>query len=156
MLATRYENANTTLNLQAILRLVNDPNCKEIRLYASPTGEAKGASESDGVATNFPLLAALARYEIPGIAEVYVVFDGSFLTAVRTARYLDVAELLDACQTVGKVSFSATRAPFTSALEPLEAAKSLLQLAPVVPFDATSRAQYFALLSNVSEANYPR
>lgn len=153
MIATRYENSNTTRNLEAILRLVNDPNCKEIRLYASPTGGTK-AADSDGAATNFPLLAALARYEIPGITEVYVVFDGSFLTAARKSRYLDVVGLLDACQTVGKVSFSATRAPFTSTLDPLEAAKSLLQLAPVVPFNAGSRAQYFALISNVSEADY--
>lgn len=155
MLATRFNTGNTGSNLAGLLRLVNDKNCKDITLYASPTSADQGASESDGPEANFPLVAALARYEIPGITDVYVVFDGLLLTASRRSRFLEVVQLMDACQASGKTKFGQARAPFTSALEPTAAVSALQESGPTLDFTSSTRSRYFALLSNIAEADYP-
>ena len=156
MLATRYRNSSTTDNLSSLVRLLNDPNCVEIRLFATGSAGSNGYSEeSDGPETNPPLVSAIAKYTIPEISDVYVLFDGLFLTAARRPRFLEVQQLMDASETSGKASFYPAAVPFTSAAKPDAAVTTLLGLGPLTPFNAATRAKYFSLLSNIPEAQYP-
>lgn len=155
MVTTRYVSGSSSDNLSALLRLIADPNCRELRLFVSPdslTGSSKGCA---GNADEFPSVAALARYEIKRIAELYIVFDGCILTAKRRPCFLEVVTLMNAAQESSKVGFATSRAPFTSSLTPEAAGETLLGVGPVVPFTEASRNQYFALLSNVSEVQWP-
>ena len=152
MLVKRFNNSSTGTNLRALLALVQDLNCKEVNLFASPATYTADHTNSDGPETNFPLVVALAKYSIPGIAEVYVLFDGLFLTAARSPRRGEVQELMDAAQTSGKTFFAASPVPFTSSLAPVAAVESLLAQQPMVPFTHQSRKQYFAMISSVPEA----
>lgn len=155
MFAIRYRNSSTTDNLASLVKLLNDPNCVEIRLFATGSAGSVGYSDSDGPDTNPPLVSAIAKYVIPGISDVYVLFDGSFLTAARRPRFLEVQELMDAAQSSGKTSFVPAAVPFTSATEPVAAVATLLNLGPLTSFDQATRAEYFSLLSNIPEAQYP-
>lgn len=152
MLVNRYSNASTTDNLRAVLKLVQDANCAKIHLFASPTTLTAEHADSDGPETNFPLVAALATYRIPGITQVYVLFDGLFLTAARRPRLLEVQALLDAAQASGKAAFAPTAVPFTSSMAPDVAVKTLLAQESMVELTPQSRSQYFALLSSIPEA----
>lgn len=151
MFAKRFKNSSTGINLQSLLTLVLDPNCKKVRLFASPASCTADHADSDGPETNFPLVAALAEYSIPGITEVYVLFDGLFLTAVRSPRLGEVQELLDAAQVSGKTTFAPSPVAFTSSLEPDAAVKVLLAQENMVQLTPQSRKQYFAMLCGVSE-----
>lgn len=154
-LVTRYKTSSTSANLTALLTLIRDENCKEIRLFASPDTATGEFSDSDGPITNLPLVAALVKYVIPEIEDVYVLFDGLFLTAARRPRFGEVQQLLDVAQASGKTLFSTVRAPFTSSMNPGQAAQVLLALAPAVALTAASRPQYFGLLCSIPESQYP-
>lgn len=154
MLVTRYTNTSTTHNLSSLVRLMNDPNCVEIRLFATGPAGAVGYSESDGPETNPPLVSATARYVIPGISDVYVLFDGLFMTAARRPRFLEVKQLMDTAEASGKVSFFPAAVPFTSATEPNTAVATLLGLGPLTPFNQATRAEYFSLLCCIPEEQY--
>lgn len=155
MLVTRFENSATSTNLQALLTLIQDPNCQEVRLFASPSSRTSDFSNSDGPETNLPLVSALAKYSVPGITDVYVLFDGAFLTAARKPRLGEVQALLNAAETSGKTVFSTAVAPFTSSIEVEVAVKLLLALAPTTSLTATSRPLYFAQISSIPEKEYP-
>lgn len=156
MLVTRYEtSSSTSTNLAALLTLIRDKNCEEVRLFASPASITPDHTNVDGPENNLPLIAALAMYRIPGIADVYVLFDGCFLTAARRPRFGEVQALLDAAQTSGKAVFSTVTAPFTSSMDAAVAVNILLALNPTIALTATSRAQYFSHLCSIPESQYP-
>lgn len=156
MIATRHQNTSTNLNAQTLIGLMNDPNCVEVRLFASPWKATADFSQRDGTDNNLPLVAALATYKIPGVADVHVVFDGLFLTAARRPRFGEVQDVMNAAQACGKATYCATEVPFTSALSPEKAVELLTQQGPVQAFSVATRQNYFKLLSHFSEANYPK
>lgn len=139
----------------ALINLLKDPSCKEVILFATPEAPTADFSELDGQESNLPLVAAVAKYAIPGITNVYVLFDGAFLTAARRPRFLEVRDLMDEAEKSGKAVFSPGKALFTSAREPVAAVTALLGLGSTTPFTSATRAQYFALLCDIPEANYP-
>lgn len=150
----RHRGGDTGSNLRALVKVINDPACTEVRLFASPTEvTAAYLSIKDGPETNLPLVAACCRYSVADIADVYVLFDGLFLTAARRPRGLEVRELLDEAQASGKAKFGTARADFTATLD-AEAAVRLLLKVPTAELTPASRAQYFGLLSSVPEASY--
>lgn len=151
MQATRYQNTSTTANLTALAGLIQDRACEEVRLFASPSTVTPEFSKADGPETNLPLVVALAKYKIPGITDVYVLFDGLFLTASRSPRVGEVRRLLDLALASRKAYVSSVNAPFTSKLEAIDAVKLLLNLGPCVPLTTSSRKMYFAQLSKISE-----
>ncbi|EML1599289.1 hypothetical protein L0Y81_30530 (plasmid) [Burkholderia multivorans] len=148
MAATRWTNGNTTQNAQGLIDAINDPNIVTVTLFASPTSKDPSFSDSDGPDTNLPLLSALTHSNSGNTT----VFDGVFLTAARQSRYFEVRDVLDAAIASGKVYFGASRAPFTSALTPLDATRSLSAVAPVEKLTSSSRPRFFRLLSGVTEA----
>lgn len=154
MLVKRVQLASTTANLTAIQMLIENPNCLEVRLFASPFVRTVDTTDSDGPDASWPLLAAVARYEIPGVAEVHALFDGLVATAAHRSRYVEVRDFLDVAETSSKVTFSETRAPFTSAHEPKVAIERLFGLGPVTALTPATRARYFALLSKLTEDEY--
>jgi hypothetical protein len=154
MTAIRYTNGNTGANCSALLGLINDNHCVEVRLFASPRiPDAEYNTQTDGLETNLPLLVAWAKYEIPKIDTVYVLFDGNFLTAARNSRYLEVREILDAAERTQKVTFATQAAPFTTTFDPKQAIDKLNTI-PFTQFTTDSRAQYFSLLSSITEMDF--
>lgn len=150
--ATRYEAASTTQNLDAILDLLKNPALASIVLFATEEDPVAGFnSKSDGPDTNLPLVAALVELEPKGIEPMFVVFDGCFLTGVRPPRYTEVRFLLDAAIGTGKAFFGTSRVPFTSSLPPEAAANVLIGTNDIEPLDGESRPRYIALLSKVAE-----
>ena len=65
MLATRYENTATNVNLETLLALIADPKCEAVTLLASSHKATGLFGTTDGPETNLPLVAALAKYSIP-------------------------------------------------------------------------------------------
>lgn len=154
MLVERFSNSKTSNNVSALVKLLGDANCKEVILFATPSTPMADFSASDGHENNLPLVAAIAKYVIPGITDAYVLFDGSFLTAARRPRYLEVRDLMDVAQESGKTYFFSGQAPFTSSREEKSALEALLHLGEFTPFNKETRAHYFALLCSIPEENY--
>jgi hypothetical protein len=147
----RFSADSTYRNRDTLIELIFNDVCDEIRLFGSPREITPAYSErGDGPESNLPLLAACCRYNIAGLVQGYILFDGLVMTAARQPRAREVAELLDQAQMSGKVSFGVQSADFTSSLDPDAALKALLSI-PTVQLTKDTRAQYFALLSNVSE-----
>lgn len=155
MLVNRYENSSTDKNSAVLSTLIRDENCKEIRLFVSPDSITPDYTNVDGPNTNLPLIAALAKYTIPGISDVYILFDGNFLNVARRTRFIEVKNLLDEAQNSGKTLFTTVTAPFTSSMDATVAVNLLLTLNPTIALTVTSRAQYFSYLSSISESQYP-
>jgi len=156
MLAMRFENPNTTINVSTLITLINDQKCELVVLFGSERSPTSDFSRrSDGPDVNLPLVAALVKYSIPGVSEIYVVFDGLFLTAARRPRYLEVRELLDVAEQSAKVFFATHPVPFTSGRSPEMAAKVMLDMAPFVQLTPATLAQYFSLLCLIPESQYP-
>lgn len=155
MLATRYRNGNTSTNESTLVGLINDPVCSAVTLFCSPSAPTPDFSESDGLEINLPLVVALVKYSIPGIDDLYIVFDGMFLTAACRPRYLEVRQLLDVSERSGKVSFTTKPVSFTSSLSPSKAVETLLNEQPTIQLLPSTRSQYFALLCSIPEAQYP-
>ncbi|WP_431229171.1 hypothetical protein [Burkholderia contaminans] len=150
MAATRWNNGNTGQNAQGLIDAINDPNIATVTLFAGPTSKDASYTQSDGPDTNLPLLSALA-HSSSGNA---TVFDGVFLTAARKPRYLEVRDVLDAAVASGKVYFAASRAPFTSAQTPADAMRTLSAVSPAERLTSANRAEFFRLLSGVTEARF--
>lgn len=155
MVAIRYSNKNTGANSYTLIGIIKDQNCIEINLFATQSIIDSDRQDLNGLKGNLPLMAAIAKYKIPGIDEVYVVFDGLFLTAVRRPRYLEVKEVLDAAEQSEKVFFSKSAVSFTSDLQPEMAAEILLKSSPTTSFSKTTRQEYFSLLCSIPESQYP-
>ncbi len=154
MTVIRYKTKATSTNLDTIVGILNDPNCRGVRLFATKTPSDDTFTESDGNASNGPLVSAIATYTIPGIGDVNVLFDGLFLTAARRPRFEEVQALMDAAQASGRATFATIPVPFTSSRD-AEAAVTLLLDVPAASFSQTTRAHYFSLLSSIPEATYP-
>ncbi|MCK9985383.1 MAG: hypothetical protein AzoDbin1_01855 [Azoarcus sp.] len=155
----RYEDSTATnRNLGTILDVLGDHKTNRVTLFASPETEGGLYDHlTGGPTTNLPLVAALAEIRVTGAKPVHVVFDGLFLTAQRKPRYDEVKALLDAAVASGKAFVATERAPFTSSLSPDDAAQALLNVAAtVVPLTEVTRPSYFALLANLSEAEYQK
>lgn len=155
MLASRYRNSSTYNNLNKILEIVRDVNCKKLILFASEsTKNSDFDNVVDGPETNLPLLAAVALYSIHNIQEVAIVFDGTFLTAARRPRYLEVKALLDEIDQHpnSNIFFHNKPVTFTSSLEPAAAVSLLLEKRDLLPLNANTRPDYFRLLSYLSES----
>lgn len=155
MLAIRHTNTSTSKNLGTLIGLLNDPNCVEVRLFATHSSPLEHFADSDGPECNLPLVSAIARYVIPNISEVYVLFDGAFLTASRRPRFLEVRELMDVAEASGKALYCSQPVPFTSSLDRESAVTLLKELEPVKTFNAETRAGYFELLCGIPESKYP-
>lgn len=155
MIAIRYRNGNTGENSYTLIGLIKDKNCIEVNLFATPSIIDSDHQDLNGLKGNLPLMAAIAKYKIPGIDEVYVVFDGLFLTAVRRPRYLEVKEVLDAAEQSEKIFFSKSAVSFTSDLQPEMAVETLLKSRPTTSFSKTTRQEYFSLLCSIPESKYP-
>jgi len=147
---TRWQPENTGRNTQALLAAIVDPGIARVTLFASPTKPDADFADSDGPDSNLPLLAAL----VETISGDLCVYDGLFLTAARRPRYLEVREVLDAAELSDKVYFAGTRAPFTSSRSPAEAAETLHAIAAPLRLTSTTRASFFRLICNVTEAQY--
>lgn len=150
--ATRFEGASTMQNLEAILRLLQNPALGRVILFATHSEPSHGYSRNDGPDSNLPLVAALVEIKASDIPPMYVVFDGLFLTAARAPRYSEVRELLDAAVATGKAFFGGDPVPFTSSSPAEEAVATLLSSGELLPLDAATRPRYFALLSSVPES----
>ncbi len=155
MIATRYSKS-TDDNLEAILALIRADNCTAVYLFATEATCTNSYTDVDGPDTNLPLVAALATYRIPRIDNVHVVFDGLFLTAARKPRYLEVKQLMDEAEGTNKVMFSSAPIAFTSALTPEGAAKVMLNQQQINPFNPQTRAQFFSMLSSLTESEYAK
>ena len=108
MVSLRYATKSTSDNVWALCDLIRDNKCDEIILFASVGNDID--EEEARWNNNLPLVVALAKYIIPHVASVLVVFDGVCLTAVRSARYGEVRELLDVAIASDKVYYSGQRA----------------------------------------------
>ena len=76
--------SSTYKNMGALVRTISDANTDKVTLFASPRNETKEFNwQSDGTATNLPLLSALAECRLPTGEAIKIVFDGCFLTAAR-------------------------------------------------------------------------
>jgi len=149
MTAIRYGNGTTNQNEQAIIEILKDKNTQKVIFFASPTTNQE---ESD---VNLPLMSALVEYKIPGAGMTKVIYDGEFLTAARRPRYLEIKNVLDNAESSEKIYFSLKRAPFTSDMAPKEAATALESLGSQEQLTTATRAQYFSMLSNITEEDYP-
>lgn len=155
MTAIRYQNQSTSQNVHALIEIIENPATTSVVLFASPKEpDASYTQTEDGPDTNMPLVSALVTFMLPGFDPIQLVYDGIFLTAARRPRFLEVVELMDAAQASTKVQFSSQRLQFTAGLDPVDAANVMAAAQALVPFSATTRAQYFALLSTLTEANY--
>lgn len=143
--------SNTGEKLAEILALLRDPSVERVTFFATPLAPGEGYGDADGAESNLPEMVALVEGKFAGMVDNVIVLDGAFLTAARIPRYREVRELLDEAQESGKIFFSKTRAPFTSGLKANEAASVLSNLGPLKHFTAASRAEYFSLLSNLTE-----
>jgi len=150
MVSLRYATNSTSDNVWALCDLTRYNKCDEIILFASVGNDID--EEEARWNNNLPLVVALAKYIIPHVDSVLVVFDGVFLTAARSARYGEVRELLDVAIASDKVYYSGQRAPLTSEMTPDQAVSTLLHLGPIHPLTSETRADYFSLLSNLTEA----
>lgn len=155
MHAIRYENKSTTQNAGALIELLKDPKCTEVRLYSTASTPTPEYSQNDGNENNLPLLVATAKYEIPSVGPIYILFDGLFLTAARRPRYLEVRDVLDVVTEVGRTTFCTVPVPFTSELPPHQAVETLLAAGHVEPLTDATRKAFFALLSMIPEESYP-
>ncbi|MGE1153864.1 hypothetical protein [Pseudomonas kitaguniensis] len=149
MVSLRYATKSTSDNVWALCDLIRDNKCDEIILFASVKNDLE--DEHAKCNNNLPLVVALAKYIIPHVDSVMVVFDGVFLTAARYPRYGEVRNLLDVAVASDKVYYSRQRAPLTSEMTPDEAVSTLIDLGSIQPLTVESRAEYFSLLSNFTE-----
>ena len=149
MVSLRYATKSTSDNVWALCDLIRDNKCDEIILFSSVGNDLD--DEEARWDNNLPLVVALAKYIIPHVDSVLVVFDGAFLTAARPARYGEVRNLLDVAIASDKVYYSGQRAPLTSEMTPEEAVSTLINLDSIQPLTVESRAEYFSLLSNFTE-----
>lgn len=156
MIVIRYSNnTNTSSNAAVLIKIIKDLSCLEVTLFATQSMPTSDFKLSDGFESNLPLIGAIAKYSIPEIEDIYVVFDGVFLTASRRPRYLEVKEVLDCAEKYKKVNFISTCVPFTSSLTPAEAMDKLLQFKLKEKFNNNSRSKYFSLICSVPEDQYP-
>ncbi|AGN82314.1 MULTISPECIES: hypothetical protein [Pseudomonas] len=141
----RKTSSDTDTNLKALLDVFAQNNFQTVIFFASPT---VGGSDHDGPDTNWPLMAALVQT----LQGNYDIYDGLFLTAKRYPRYMEVKSLLDAAVAVsnGSVHYAPAPLPFTAGKTEEDALAMMLSVQTKV-FDQDSRADYFRLLSRVTE-----
>ncbi|SCX35878.1 hypothetical protein [Agrobacterium rosae] len=150
MIAHRFTLSSTTRNADALVALLRASETQIVRLFAT-TSDISQAQASDGAATNFPLMAALVDYRIPGISDmVSIVFDGVFLTAQRSPRAAEIRDVLDVAVANGHVVFGMESVPFTSSLSP-EKAIGVLMSIPTTELTEGSRPTFWSMLSSLSE-----
>jgi hypothetical protein len=154
MLCTRVVASNTGENARYLVDYIKHSDTNKVTLYASPTSGSEGATNEDGPDTNFPLVAALVEFNLPHGEQIQIVMDGLFLTAQRHPRYSEVKSVLDEAEHSSTVFFAKNRAPFTASLAPGDAASKLASVSDVQPFDSSTRAEYFRLLSSLSEGDF--
>ncbi|MEG8983852.1 HicB family protein, partial [Acinetobacter baumannii] len=153
IIAHRYHESNTTRNCLNLLDYLKLPNCQEVILFATYRTPTDGFSRDDGPETNLPLMGAIAKVQLPGLNEIYIIFDGLFLTAQRKPRYNEVKAVLDTALETDKTSFIQLSVPFTSQLDPVEAVKILSEF-PRQKLTKETRPTFFNLLSNLTEEQY--
>lgn len=153
MKSARYLRGSTGDHASALINLLSDGNSKRVVFFASPLEPDSSFSNSyDGPESNLPLMAALVEYQIPGVEQITIVFDGLFLTAARYPRYREIRSVLDVAVLSNKSWFSKIRAPFTGSNTPEAAATTLgAHCNDLIQLTVTTRARYFSLLSNLTE-----
>ena len=119
---------NTGDNAQALVDLINSPILRKLVICASINNlnhESFTSDFYDGAETNFPLLRAVAEMDIPGVGILFIVYDGNFLTAVRSPRDGEIKAVLTEAIKSDKVFFNDKRVNFTGKLSAEDAAKYL-------------------------------
>lgn len=146
-MANRKTCTDSASNEAALLQVFATNTFRKVIFFASPD---TGGSRKDGYETNWPLMAVLVEDQ-SGELDVY---DGDFLTATRYPRYLEVKAVLDAAQASnGNVFYATAPLPFTSGKGANAAALDMLSVQTDV-FDQSTRANYFKLLSRLTEKQY--
>ncbi|POH71561.1 hypothetical protein [Arthrobacter glacialis] len=140
-MANRKTCTDSASNEAALLQVFATNTFRKVIFFASP---------DTGGSRNWPLMAVLVEDQ-SGELDVY---DGDFLTATRYPRYLEVKAVLDAAQASnGNVFYATAPLPFTSGKGEDAAALDMLSVQTDV-FDRSTRANYFKLLSRLSEKQY--
>ncbi|KXK67606.1 hypothetical protein BC89_30525 [Pseudomonas monteilii] len=146
-MANRKTCTDSASNEAALLEVFANNTFRRVIFFASPD---EGGSRSDGSESNWPLMAVLVEDQAGDLG----VYDGDFLTATRYPRYLEVKTVLDAAQaSKGTVLYAKAPLPFTSGKSPEAAAQDMLSVQTDV-FDQSTRANYFKLLSRLTEKQY--
>jgi len=141
----RYGTHNTSDTVSAILRLIEDPLCAEIRFFATQPVEADVAS---------PYMRVLARYRISPIeSDFYVLMDEICLTAYASHRYSEIKLIMDAAEEKAHIYWSEFPVPMTGDLSPAVAIAEFLSK-PVNSFTQKNRALFFRHISPFSEAEF--
>lgn len=154
---TRFKiDSSTDVNAKNFIKLMKSDGTQQVILFALPTkrDETAGRNEQtcheDPGDNNLPAMVALVEFEIHNTAQVSIVVDGTFLTAVRTIRYEEVKWVLDEAVKSEKAMWGRERAPFTAQKSPEEAYKALMAI-PFSSLTMKSRPEYFSLLSCLPE-----
>ncbi|WP_288402288.1 hypothetical protein [uncultured Acinetobacter sp.] len=150
--AVRGRVGNTTQNCSNLIEYISMIDCIQIVLFATSSKPENGFSRNDGPETNLPLMGAIAIVELEGF-NVYVIFDGLFLTAQRYPRYKEVREILDIAVASNKAYFICQPVPFTSSWGPVGAVDQLIHL-PRQELSAETRKSFFSLLCSIPEESY--
>lgn len=148
----RYEDlGHSSHNADILVKVVQSPVLKRLVLGASISTDQNPSYSShlkDGSGTNLPLVRAVAEFEIPALGIITIVFDGNFMTAVRSPRDGEVKHVLKEALKTDKVCFADKRVEFTGGREPNEAARVLLSC-NLVKLTEKTVTQYWSLLSNM-------
>jgi hypothetical protein len=143
--ATRFDlDATHNQKADALIEALDIFGLQKVVLFWSPLD---GGSDTDGAATNFPLLSAVVVRDGADGEPDYKVFDGSFLKVGGGNRsYSDVKRVLDCVESllVEKAFFGLAVMPFTSHLEPKDAVAKMLDSKLDLPrFTSETRPLFF-------------
>lgn len=155
IIALRYKCGNTGENSLNLFNYLQLAECSDVILFSTFKEIDETYSQDDGPETNLPLLGAVAKINLLGVGDIFILFDGLFLTAQRKPRYNEVKMILDEAEKSQKTSFIQLAVPFTSRLQADEAVKLLWKF-PKQVLNADSRSTFFRLLSSVSERQYEK
>lgn len=154
MLATRYKNDSTSINLRSLIEAINNPSCASVTLYGAQGPQSSHPHISGNHTNSFLWVAALATFSFSRVEDLHIVFDGMFLHTASSTRYDEAIQLLDVAEQSSKVTFAIHSVPCTSAMPTDIAAKILLETNSTLKVSSDSRVQYFTLLSGHLEEQY--
>lgn len=145
---TRYQTTSTTPNQRYLSERILDEKTQEVILFTT-RGPLSSDAKYDLESRESPLLAAVIK-NLNG----YILCDGLLLSVARQQRTLEVQIVLNDAEKSNKVNFCSVNVEFTSKMETLKAIVYLLKQAEnnKTPFTRENRVQFFAQLSNYTEA----
>ena len=132
---------STTVELQTLLTMLAMSSVEKVDMFA---GHAAGGETA---------IVLLATGRFAGIGPAHVLYDCLTLSVRDAARYAEVRELLDLAVASKKCFFSEARAFATCTLPAKHAIAELRALKAEQLLTHASRKTFFALLSDLSEAD---